>query len=65
MIRQLKQIFVLDTKYTTYCFRVMESGHLEHLYYGKKLRIEQAEDVESLVEKQAFVPGNSNASSIS
>lgn len=60
MIRQLKNIFILDTQNTTYCFRVLESGHLEHLYYGKKLRIEQAEDVESLVEKQAFVPGNSN-----
>ena len=60
MIRQLKNVFVLDTKNTTYCFKTLESGHLEHLYYGKKIRIESAEDVESLAEKQAFPPGNSN-----
>ena len=60
MIRQLGNVFVLDTNHTTYCFQVLESGHLEHLYYGKRLRIEQASDVESLAEKQAFPPGNSN-----
>ena len=60
MIRQLDKVFVLDTKNTTYCFRVMESGHLEHLYYGEKIEINSASDVDSLVEKQAFAPGNSN-----
>ena len=60
MIRQLENVFVLDTKNTTYCFQVLKSGHLEHLYYGKKLRVECAEDVKSLAEKQAFPPGNSN-----
>ena len=60
MIRQLGNVFVLDTNHTTYCFQVLESGHLEHLYYGKRLRIEQASDVKSLAEKQAFPPGNSN-----
>ena len=60
MIRQLDKVFVLDTNNTTYCFRVMESGHLEHLYYGEKIEITSASDVESLVEKQAFAPGNSN-----
>ena len=60
MIRQLENVFVLDTNQTTYCFQVLESGHLEHLYYGKRVRIEQASDVKSLAEKQAFPPGNSN-----
>ncbi len=60
MIRQLDKVFILDTKNTTYCFQVLESGHLEHLYYGKKLRIDEADDVKSLAEKQAFPPGNSN-----
>ena len=60
MIRQLENVFVLDTKNTTYCFQILESGHLEHLYYGKKLRISCASDVRSLAEKQAFPPGNSN-----
>ncbi len=60
MIRQLENVFVLDTKNTTYCFQTLESGHLEHLYYGKKIRIECGADVKSLAEKQAFPPGNSN-----
>lgn len=60
MIRQLENVFVLDTLHTTYCFQVLESGHLEHLYYGKKLRIDQASDVASLAEKQPFPPGNAN-----
>ncbi|MBQ7390253.1 MAG: alpha-galactosidase [Clostridia bacterium] len=59
MIRQLDTVFVLDTKNTTYTFRVMESGHLEHLYYGERIEIDSPEDVLSLTEKQAFAPGNS------
>ena len=59
MIRRLGNVFVLDTERTTYCFRVMETGHLEHLYYGKSIRIE--EDCWGiLIEKFAFAPGNTN-----
>ena len=60
MIRNLDQVFVLDTKSTTYCFQVLETGHLEHLYYGKKIRIEASSDVKAIAEKQAFPPGNGN-----
>ena len=60
MIRKLDNVFVLDTQNTTYCFRVMDSGHLEHLYYGKHLPITKASDVTSLVEKQSFCSGSSN-----
>ncbi len=60
MVRQLDNVFVLDTRHTTYCFQVLESGHLEHLYYGKKLRIDRASDVTALAEKQPFPPGNAN-----
>ncbi|MBQ7344061.1 MAG: alpha-galactosidase [Clostridia bacterium] len=60
MIRQLDKVFVLDTKNTTYAFRVLESGHLEHLYYGEKIEIREAGDAAPLMEKQAFAPGNSN-----
>ena len=60
MIRKLDRVFILDTKHTTYCFQVLESGHLEHLYYGKKIRVDSASEVYSLAEKQAFPPGNSN-----
>lgn len=60
MIRQLDKVFVLDTRNTSYCFRLMESGHLEHLYYGERIEIVDGSDAEPLMEKQAFAPGNSN-----
>ena len=60
MIRQLDKVFVLDTENTTYAFHVLESGHLEHLYYGEKIDIREASDAAPLIEKQAFAPGNSN-----
>ncbi|MBQ8626461.1 MAG: alpha-galactosidase [Agathobacter sp.] len=60
MIRRQEECFILDTKKTTYCFRVMESGHLEHLYYGRKLSLHNGKGIETLVEKQTFAPGNTN-----
>ena len=60
MIRQLDNVFVLDTRNTTYCFRVTDSGHLEHLYYGRRITVATASDVSSLVEKQSFSSGSSN-----
>ena len=38
----------------------MESGHLEHLYYGRKLSLHNGKGIETLVEKQTFAPGNTN-----
>lgn len=35
MIRKEKDYFILDTDHTTYCFRVLPTGQLEHLYYGE------------------------------
>ena len=32
-----KQVFRLDTRNTTYQFRVAEFGFLEHLYYGRRI----------------------------
>lgn len=58
MIRKEGSIFILDTEHTTYCFRIMEIGHLEHLYYGRKIRLFGEEDALALYEKQAFAPGN-------
>lgn len=60
MIQQLEQVFVLNTDCTTYAFRVMDTGHLEHLYYGRTVKIESAAEAEALVEKHAFAPGNTN-----
>lgn len=60
MIRENNNCFVLDTKNTTYCFRVMESGHPEHLYYGRKITLPDERACEALAEKHAFPPGNTN-----
>ncbi len=35
--------FLLNTKKTSYLFMVNEYGHVEHIHYGKKVRIEDAE----------------------
>lgn len=60
MIRKEKDYFILDTDHTTYCFRVLPTGQLEHLYYGRKLHIEDEADMQPLVEKHVFAPGNVN-----
>ena len=60
MIRQMDDVFVLDTKNTTYCFKTLPTGQLEHLYYGKKLDLCSAEAADPLYEKHAFAPGNTN-----
>ena len=62
MIRVLdgdRPAFVLDTKHSTYVFSVIESGHLEHLFYGGRTPIEKAEDCEVFREKREFELGNS------
>ncbi len=58
MIRCLDKVWVLDTTNTTYVFALTDSGHLEHLYYGDRIDIEEAADVECLRQKQEFAPGN-------
>ena len=55
MIKADGNIFFLNTKNTTYAFRVIETGQLEHLYYGASI---QPEKVSMLEEKRAFAPGN-------
>ena len=69
MIHESNHYFLLNTKNTSYSFRVMETGHIEHLYYGKKIRLPkgmttlkegqaQKSGFEAMVEKHAFPPGN-------
>lgn len=58
MIRTMNDLYVLDTKNTTYAFAVMPTGQLEHLYYGRKIRID---DADALREKHTFGPGNTIA----
>ncbi|MDE6740657.1 MAG: hypothetical protein K2K07_16365 [Lachnospiraceae bacterium] len=61
MIREYNQNYVLETDNTTYCFRVLPTGHLEHLYYGRKITLTDDEGMKALVEKHTFMPGNTNA----
>lgn len=58
MIRIDNSIFQLHTKHTSYIFRVTETGHLEHLYYGKYLGELREDDVRALEEKVPFQMGN-------
>lgn len=61
MIKKLEgehPAFILDTDNTSYVFAVMPSGHLEHLYYGKKTVINSLEELEVFREKREFELGN-------
>lgn len=44
-------VFKLDTKRTTYLFRVLPTGALEHIYYGKKI---DEKDFDFIEEKSLF-----------
>lgn len=62
MIRKLSgknPAFVLDTDNTTYVFAALPSGHLEHLYYGSRIKLETAGDCDAFREKREFETGNS------
>ena len=58
MIRQYNNLFVLDTDKTTYAFALLPTGHLEHLYYGSRLSIDNADEVMTLFEKRIVLAGN-------
>ena len=60
MIERIDRQFMLHTAHTTYCFQVLPTGHLEHLYYGRRITLPEGEGVEALVEKHTFAPGNTN-----
>ena len=46
-----KSIFHLSTANTSYVIRILETGHAEHIYYGRKLR-DAAASVPGLSEKR-------------
>ncbi len=65
MIREYQKIFVLTTENTEYMFRILPTGHPEHLYYGRLLGQPSSmtgemirEDAEALAEKRVFAAGN-------
>ena len=55
MIYRIDDLFVLETRETAYCFRVMPQGHLEHLHYGRKINPWQG--YEPLIRKEGFLGG--------
>ncbi|BCN30096.1 alpha-galactosidase [Anaeromicropila herbilytica] len=64
MISRNNNYFLFDTNHTTYAFRVMESGQLEHIYYGNRLNIDMKQEnmnriFEPFIEKKKFLLGNS------
>ena len=68
MIKRCGDCFVLQTPGTTYAFRVMDTGHLEHLYYGASLNWTEdtpdemiLSDCRAMWEKRVFETGNSIA----
>ncbi|MEG2018212.1 MAG: hypothetical protein RR128_07120 [Clostridium sp.] len=56
MIKVENKSFMLNTDKTSYCFHVLTSGHLEHLYYGRSLHGELCS--EAMTEKKKFNGGN-------
>lgn len=56
MIKENNLTFELSTHNTTYAFRVTESGHLEHLYYGRRITL--GNHTEALKENHASNPNS-------
>lgn len=52
------KFFQLDTKNTSYCMAVLDTGHVEHMYYGSKIK---ADAPDFMLEKRCLTPGNCNA----
>lgn len=52
---QKQNMIRLDSKNTTYLMRINETGHLENLYYGRKLR--QDAKIEALLPKREIAIG--------
>ena len=48
MITKDDNYFILNTKNTTYAMRVLPTGHLEHLYYGRKIKIIDEEKLKKI-----------------
>ncbi|SFN85480.1 alpha-galactosidase [Eubacterium pyruvativorans] len=60
MIQTTDNCFVLCTDHTTYAFHVLPPGHLEHLYYGPRIRTDHPEDLSPLIRTPVFPSGNTN-----
>ena len=58
MIRFLKPAVLIDTDNTSYIFEITRTGHLSHLYYGRRIEINSADELSPLREKRVNEPGN-------
>ena len=61
MIRQFSSkdpAFVLETEKSSYVFHILPTGQPEHIYYGPRISISGPEDLNALMEKHVFPPGN-------
>lgn len=56
MIQRQNDIFRLETRKTSYLFRITEHGHLEHIYYGARL---PGCDIDPLLKKRVIQLGTS------
>jgi len=59
MIHERNLVFSLHTRHTSYLLRVNETSHLEHLYYGRRIRTTQ--NLEALIDKHTIGIGSSVA----
>ncbi|MBJ2355006.1 alpha-galactosidase [Sphaerochaeta sp. S2] len=60
MISKKDRLFNLSTKKTTYLFAITETGHLEHLYYGRYLS-KNTISIDALAEKRSISIGTGTA----
>ncbi|SCW63828.1 alpha-galactosidase [Ruminococcaceae bacterium YRB3002] len=58
IIQEETPFFILETDDTSYMFKVTGTGHLEHLYYGARIK---ADSSDGLVEQHEFAEGNTNS----
>ena len=52
-----RPLFVLEAAQSTYAFKVLANGQVEHLYYGPKIEVLSSD---GLMEAHEFPPGNSS-----
>ena len=50
-------LIILNTAHTTYAMKVLDTGHIEHLYYGRKIHLD---DADGLTEQHEFAPGTTS-----
>ena len=60
MIKVEDGICFLATENTSYVFQITETGHLEHLYYGRRIAVDDKESATVLEDETDCIRGNVN-----